>query len=160
MGLDIHMNLSFGINVGSSDSAWEEFEEFEKALANALGIEELEDGVEDAIQELILKELNIKRPEEEYCEKNSKEYSEYWKRKNNAFENYGVGITKYGTCDYPGYILYTKNLSLGEIWEPAELDKECLGVTQDDIDRLRNFCEKYGISYTEPVMMVSAYYSH
>jgi hypothetical protein len=159
MGMSIDIKLVFGIDLGGIEDDYEEFEKFENTLREAVG-EENYDGVGDAVESLILKELGVVHPTEDYSEETKELYCAYWDAKHNALENVGVGIEHYGTSEYPAYILYSKKVSVGEIWDCTKLDPEDLEVSQEEIDRLRNFCEKYGISYTEPAWLVSGYYSN
>jgi hypothetical protein len=72
-------------------------------------------------------------------------------------DNYGVSLTTYCSYEYPMYIIAVNgtetNVNRGYV---EEINPEDMKISQEKIDKLKSFCEEYGIEWQEPKWLLAS----
>jgi hypothetical protein len=142
MGTSTDGILFFGIDLGECGFLWEEW---------------LEENETDDIDMYVAFRLGVKEPQCEYSEATKSEYNKYFGAKRAVLKESGCSIEYHCSYDYPMfYVCLSDKRKRASRGYPEAIDKEFLRVTNEDVEKLKTFCEKVGIEWQEPSWMLTS----
>jgi hypothetical protein len=145
MGVNTDAILFFGIDLGE--------DEMQDWPWNNTGREDYE------WWDYVAEKLGIVGPDVSY-DGHEKAYREYWDRRHAAVEQLGCEIGIHCSESYPcTYVALTGKKKKANRGYPNTVDKSFLDVTEDDVDKLKKFCELVGIPWQEPSWLLASYWS-
>jgi hypothetical protein len=146
MGQSTNAILAFGINLGAEEDGT-----IPEALVTACGGEDDFD-----FEELILADAGLKAPGHHNYD--APEWDDYWAAKKEAVAAYPVTLEYHCSGEYPMYFLavngtvVTARRGYPEVVQPTT-------VAPQQVQALRDFCERFGIECGEPKWHLFSYWN-